>query len=334
LNHIRYEIIRPLSYTTKKYIKIILEGNDSFTQIDSAIGDCLAGAGVDGEHFFKVCVFLLAVALYFLLACFISWVALFPAGRACIVQAIASAGAQLRRSAGHLVRRKQQRTQSLALNVNSSVQRFASWVRRHYLIGLAALAVICTPALLALLAGDRNMLGGFDASTREMNVQVAQLLIGEQLAPPSTLPPLVFATQAVIELRPMLGSASRNWTLLNADYAQRLLQAFKIMKEQHGYEMAILEGYRSPERQTMLAGMGSNVTNAAAFQSWHQYGLAADCAFLRDGKLLISEKDPWAMRGYRLYGEVAESVGLTWGGRWKMMDFGHTELRLPGVMKR
>src|SRR4051812_12890526 len=130
----------------------------------------------------------------------------------------------------------------------------------------------------------------------------------------------------------MLVSASRNWTLMDQEYTQRLLLVFKIMKEQHGYDMAILEGYRSPERQNMLAGLGSSVTNAAAFQSWHQYGLAADCAFLRDGKLVISEKDPWAMRGYELYGQVAESVGLTWGGRWKMMDFGHTELRVPGVM--
>jgi peptidoglycan L-alanyl-D-glutamate endopeptidase CwlK len=55
---------------------------------------------------------------------------------------------------------------------------------------------------------------------------------------------------------------------------------------------------------------------------------------LRDGKLVISEKDPWAMRGYQLYGEVAESLGLTWGGRWTMMDLGHTELRLRGVMRR
>jgi peptidoglycan L-alanyl-D-glutamate endopeptidase CwlK len=278
-------------------------------------------------------VFLLAVALYFLLTCFISWVVLFPVGRACIVQAMKNAGAQLRRSVGYLIRRKQQRAQSLGLTAYSLVRRAASGIRRHYLIALAGLAVLCAPLLLAVLAGHKNMLSGFDASTREMNMQVALLLIGEQLAAPSALPPLVFATQAVIELRPMLSSASRNWTLLNADYAQRLLLAFKIMKEQHGYDMAILEGYRSPERQTMLAGMGSNVTNAAAFQSWHQYGLAADCAFLRDGKLLISEKDPWTMRGYRLYGEVAESVGLTWGGRWNMMDFGHTELRLPGVMK-
>jgi peptidoglycan L-alanyl-D-glutamate endopeptidase CwlK len=49
---------------------------------------------------------------------------------------------------------------------------------------------------------------------------------------------------------------------------------------------------------------------------------------------VISEKDPWAMRGYQLYGEVAEQLGLTWGGRWKMMDLGHTELRLRGVMRR
>ena len=82
-----------------------------------------------------------------------------------------------------------------------------------------------------------------------------------------------------------------------------------------------------------MAKAGGHVTNARAFQSWHQYGLAADCAFLREGKLVISEKDPWAMRGYQLYGEVAESLGLTWGGRWTMMDFGHIELRMRGVMR-
>lgn len=78
--------------------------------------------------------------------------------------------------------------------------------------------------------------------------------------------------------------------------------------------------------------MGSNVTQATAFQSYHQYGLAADSAFFRDGKLVISEKDPWAMRGYALYGQAAESVGLVWGGRWKMMDLGHVELRRRGVL--
>lgn len=104
------------------------------------------------------------------------------------------------------------------------------------------------------------------------------------------------------------------------------------MRDEHGYEMALLEGYRSPERQARLAALGSNVTQAGAYHSYHQYGLAADCAFYREGKLVISEKDPWAMRGYELYGQIAESAGLTWGGRWKMMDLGHVELRRAGVL--
>ena len=209
-----------------------------------------------------------------------------------------------------------------------------AFVRRHYLLFLAGSALVMIPPGIALFSGLRAELGSYDPSAQEVNVQVAGILDGEHLVPPPPLPPLAFATAEVAQERPMLVSASRDWALMNPEYAQRLLRAFKIMKDQHGYDMAILEGYRSPERQNTLAGMGSSVTNAAAWQSWHQYGLAADCAFLRNGKIVITEKDPWAMRGYQLFGEVAESVGLTWGGRWKMMDLGHTELRLPGVMKR
>ena len=279
-------------------------------------------------------VFLLAVALYFFLACLISWLVLFPSGRELLMRVLATAeqgiGARLER----LARRRKAGLDTLRRGGASTLLGGTAFVRRHYLLFLGGAAVMCLPPAIALLAGSKSILGGYEVSTREMNTQVSALLQGEQLVPPVDLPPLVFATEEVQQVRPMLVSASRNWTLLNAEYAQRLLLVFKIMKEKHGYDMAILEGYRSPERQNMLAGMGSNVTNAAAFQSWHQYGLAADCAFLRDGKLVISEKDPWAMRGYQLYGEVAESVGMTWGGRWKMMDFGHTELRVPGVMKK
>jgi peptidoglycan L-alanyl-D-glutamate endopeptidase CwlK len=38
------------------------------------------------------------------------------------------------------------------------------------------------------------------------------------------------------------------------------------------------------------------------------------------------------MEGYRLYGEYAQSVGLAWGGRWKLMDFGHVELQKKQVL--
>ncbi|MYM87616.1 M15 family peptidase [Rugamonas sp. FT82W] len=277
---------------------------------------------------------ILAIALYFVLACLISWMVLFPAGREFVLNALAGASQRLQQRVGRIAQRRQQEASALGRSGRASAGEVGAFLRQHYVLCLGGTALICIPPLLALLMSTKNTLSGFETSTREVNTQVADLLQGEQLVPPPPLPPLVFASAEVAQERPMLVSASRDWALMDAAYAQRLLMAFKIMKEKHGYDMAILEGYRSPERQNALAAMGPNVTNAAAFQSWHQYGLAADCAFLRDGKLVISEKDPWAMRGYQLYGEVAESLGLTWGGRWKMMDFGHTELRMPGVMRR
>ena len=275
----------------------------------------------------------LAVTVYFVLACAISWMVLFPAGREFVLNALAGAGARLGRRAGALAQQRLRDADALRANGRAAAGTLAGFVRRHWIACTCGAALICLPPLAALLLTERPMLSGYESLERPVNTQVADLLQGEQLVPPPPLPPLVFATAEVAQERPLLASASRDWAMLNADYTQRLLTVFRIMKERHGYEMAILEGYRSPARQDALAALGPGVTNARSWQSWHQYGLAADCAFVRDGKLVISEKDPWAMRGYQLYGQVAESVGLTWGGRWKMMDFGHTELRLPGVMK-
>jgi peptidoglycan LD-endopeptidase CwlK len=197
------------------------------------------------------------------------------------------------------------------------------------LLILSTAGILVAPPLVALVMRKRQLFQ-YDEDLRVPDEKIAALLNGEQLVPPPPLPPDVFATREVEQVRPALKDASRDWNLLDADFRTRLLLVYKIMREQHGYEMALLEGYRSPERQNRLAQMGSNITNAGAFQSYHQYGRAADNAFLLNGKIVISEKDPWAMRGYQLYGETAESVGLTWGGRWKMMDLGHVEYHKPG----
>ncbi len=277
---------------------------------------------------------LFAVALYFLLACLISWMVLFPAGRAFVLQVLAGAGERMQQRLGQMARRQRSELASIQQSGSVTLRESTQFVRRHYLLVVGGALLIMVPPLVALVASARSGLRGFDDSTHEINTQVAGLLEGEHLVPPPALPPLAFMTAEVEQERPMIASASRDWSLMHPSYEQLLLRVFRIMKDKHGYDMTILEGYRSPQRQNLLAAMGPSVTNAAAFQSWHQYGLAADCAFVRDGKVVISEKDPWAMRGYQLYGEVAESLGLAWGGRWKMMDFGHTELRLPGVMKR
>lgn len=200
--------------------------------------------------------------------------------------------------------------------------------RRRWLLG--AVLIITLPAVVILVFRQRVDAGSYEGVASNKDAVVAALLDGEQLVPPPPLPPEVFTTREVLAERPALVDASRDWTLLDAVFQQKLLKVFQRMREQ-GYEMALIEGYRSPDRQNRLAAMGGSVTNAKAFQSYHQYGLAADCAFLREGRLVISERDPWAMRGYELYGQEAEAAGLTWGGRWKMMDFGHVELRRAGA---
>lgn len=201
----------------------------------------------------------------------------------------------------------------------------------RWIVWGGALALLPMLAVLGWGLTDTRQLEGFDDRVDAAPSQVALLLHGEHLVPPSPLPPDVFMTAEIEVARPMLPSADRRWDRMDPAFVQRLLAVFKVMKEAHGYEMALLEGHRSPERQAMLQSRGTHVTMAGAWQSWHQHGLAADCAFLRGGRLVISEKDPWAMRGYRLYGQEAERAGLAWGGRWRMMDFGHVEWRGPGV---
>ncbi|WP_428828261.1 M15 family metallopeptidase [Azonexus sp. IMCC34842] len=210
---------------------------------------------------------------------------------------------------------------------------YGKFIAAHPLLTGSALLMIVAPSLLAvLLRGPAVFDFADDAGITDR--QIAVLLEGEQLVPPPSLPPEVFTTREVEQVRPDVVHASRNWNLMDQEFTQRLLVVFKLMKERHGYEMVLIEGYRSPERQAKLLEQGSHVTQVGANMSYHQHGLAADSAFFRDGKVVISERDPWAMRGYELYGQVAEQVGLTWGGRWKMQDYGHVELRRKGVLGR
>ncbi|WP_349926511.1 M15 family metallopeptidase [Acinetobacter sp. A1-4-2] len=192
------------------------------------------------------------------------------------------------------------------------------------------------------------------AYLKEVDPQIYTLLDGQMLSPPpeveqSLIEEAIISashieasqssiqtkieSSAISHLHGDIISADRRWHKMNPRYKQRLLMVFKIMQQRYGYEMVLLEGYRSPERQNALAGNG-HITRAKAFQSYHQFGLAADVAFKRNGKVVISERDPWAMRGYQLYGTISESVGLTWGGRWtSIQDYGHSEYRMPGLKK-
>jgi len=259
--------------------------------------------------------------------------AVFPHWRHALLTALRGKWSGARRTKQHWSGKAQQKGQAMVLGTAQAASTWGRQARDQWRWVALISAVLFVPAGLtwwwAFYQG--RDLDAFDDRIEPGNHQVAQLLKGEHLVPPPPLPPDVFATAEVEQVRPMLSTADRRWDQMDEAFVQRLLMVFKIMREEHGYDMALLEGYRSPERQNMLAAKGAHVTQAKAWQSYHQYGLAADCAFMRAGKLVISERDPWAMRGYELFGQVAEQIGLTWGGRWQMLDLGHVEWRRPGV---
>ncbi|WP_217320613.1 M15 family metallopeptidase [Psychrobacter sp. DAB_AL32B] len=268
-----------------------------------------------------------------------------------------------------------------------------SGIRIAIIPALSVLIIMTTTALCYFLMTHDSLevYRTQDDSPNTANVQINQLLIGEQLRPPPSPSAELFAeleaevasyqatqieegywpeaaTDAPLATTPLIlpepnisdlqvqdhttgysgdilashitnghiniKNADRNWNKMNSEFVQRLLAIYKVMSDQYGYEMVLLEGYRSPGRQAKLLKQGTHVTKAGSYKSYHQFGLAGDSAFIRNGKIVITEKDPWAMQGYKLYGQVAKSAGLVWGGDWRMMDLGHVELRKKGVLGR
>ncbi len=274
------------------------------------------------------------MVLLFALACLLAWLALFAHGRELLLSR-ARAGF---RAAGGMFRRHSGFARRLfALRSHGRPRsRIADDIRNHRHLLLVALLVVALPPALVLVARREVVLDGFENVHRPVaSVRIEELLRGERLVPPPPPPPEVFLTAEVEQARPMTATADRKWEQLDAGFTQRLLAIYQVMREQHGYEMVLVEGYRSSARQDQLAARGQHVTRARGGRSWHQYGLAADSAFMRDGKLVISERDPWAMRGYQLYGQVAKEAGLVWGGDWRSIkDLMHVELRREGVMQR
>ena len=83
-------------------------------------------------------------------------------------------------------------------------------------------------------------------------------------------------------------------------------------------EIIVTSTYRDNESQDALYAQGRTtpgkiVTNAKAGESFHNYRCAVDVVPLRLGKPVWDSKDPLWLR----VGEIGESVGLEWAGRWK-----------------
>lgn len=93
-------------------------------------------------------------------------------------------------------------------------------------------------------------------------------------------------------------------------------EAFMAACEAAGIDVLITSTYRDEESQAALYAQGRTtpghiVTNAAPGKSFHNYRLAFDFVPVVNGK---PQWEDIAM--FTRCGEIAESVGLTWAGRW------------------
>ena len=89
--------------------------------------------------------------------------------------------------------------------------------------------------------------------------------------------------------------------------------------EARNIHLAIIETYRTPDRQDKLRKKGRS--RLRGNQSKHQHGLAIDVVPIINGKMVWHNKKLWLK-----IGKLGEKRGLGWGGRWqKLYDPGHFE---------
>ncbi len=101
---------------------------------------------------------------------------------------------------------------------------------------------------------------------------------------------------------------------LDPQFAKKIA-VFESVLAKNGIKVLFTWGYRSVEQQNALYAIGrtkpgATVTDARGGYSWHNFGLAADYAFIINGK--VTWDGPWDT-----FGNIARQCGLEWGGDWK-----------------
>jgi peptidoglycan L-alanyl-D-glutamate endopeptidase CwlK len=100
-------------------------------------------------------------------------------------------------------------------------------------------------------------------------------------------------------------------------YVARLAKSFIAKAKKEGIDVLITSTFRDNESQNELYAQGRTkpgriVTNAKAGQSFHNYRLAFDFVPIVNGKAQWND-----LRTFKRLGELGESIGLEWAGRWK-----------------
>ena len=108
-------------------------------------------------------------------------------------------------------------------------------------------------------------------------------------------------------------------------------ELLKALCQARGWRLNIYCVCRTPEEQDALYAIGrtvpgKKVTNARGQQSEHCKGRAFDAVLIVGGRAVWGNGKADAQL-LEAIGCLAEGVGLEWGGRWKMRDCCHFQLR-------
>jgi len=110
---------------------------------------------------------------------------------------------------------------------------------------------------------------------------------------------------------------------------QPICRAFRQRCKAASVPVAIISTYRDDEYQEYLYSQGrtrpgSIVTNAHGGQSPHNKRFAFDFCPVINGKCAWGRNDL-----FQICGEIAESLGLEWAGRWtgSLKESGHCQLK-------
>lgn len=125
----------------------------------------------------------------------------------------------------------------------------------------------------------------------------------------------------------------KNITTLNSAAQRKCLEWLERCRDM-SLPVVVICGTRTYAEQDALYARGRTeegniVTNARGGQSNHNFGIAWDFGVFdrvneTGGAGKYHGEDPV----YHLAGEIAEELGLEWGGRWKFADEPHIQLKL------
>jgi peptidoglycan L-alanyl-D-glutamate endopeptidase CwlK len=110
---------------------------------------------------------------------------------------------------------------------------------------------------------------------------------------------------------------------------QDKVNAFIQKCDEAGIDLLVTSTFRDTESQAVLYAQGrttpgKKVTNAKPGFSWHNWQCAVDIVPLRNGKPVWSTKPGPDLDLWNKVGEIGESCGLEWAGRWvSFKEFAH-----------